>query len=136
MESLTGTLGVAWTILKVVLGLGFVIFIHELGHFLMAKWNGVKVLKFSIGFGPTLASWRRGVGLRIGQGSRPPGPEDPPTYGETEYILAALPLGGYVSMLGESPEDSAARPTPSPSATPGPTRTSRSSPGWGSSPPA
>ena len=53
---------------KVALGLGFVIFIHELGHFLLAKWNGVKVEKFSIGFGPTLlgfagarrnTSWRR-----------------------------------------------------------------------------
>ena len=98
------SLNVAWNILKVALGLGFVIFIHELGHFLLAKWNGVKVEKFSIGFGPTLASFRRGVGLRIGQGSRPPGPEDPPTYGETEYILAALPLGGYVKMLGESTE--------------------------------
>jgi len=99
------TVNVAWNILKVALGLGFVIFIHELGHFLLAKWNGVKVEKFSIGFGPTLASFRRGVGLRIGQGSRPPGPGDPPTYGETEYILAALPLGGYVKMLGESTED-------------------------------
>ncbi len=88
------------------LGLGFVIFLHELGHFLLAKWNGVKVEKFSIGFGPTLASWRRGVGLRIGTGSRPPGPGDPPTWGETEYILAALPLGGYVKMLGENIEES------------------------------
>ncbi len=40
---------------KIAVGLGLVIFIHELGHFLMAKWNGVKVEKFSIGFGPTLA---------------------------------------------------------------------------------
>ena len=95
----------AWNALKVALGLGFVIFIHELGHFLLAKWNGVKVEKFSIGFGPTLASFRRGVGLRIGTGSRPPGPDDPLTYGETEYIIAALPLGGYVKMLGESTED-------------------------------
>src|SRR6516225_4097093 len=95
-----------WNILKVAVGLGFVIFIHELGHFLLAKWNGVKVEKFSIGFGSTLASFRRGVGLRIGTGSRPPGPGDPPTWGETEYILAAIPLGGYVKMLGESLEES------------------------------
>src|SRR5437763_7132310 len=95
-------------ILKVAFGLGFVVFLHELGHFLLAKWNGVKVEKFSIGFGPTLASFRRGVGLRIGTGSRPPGPGDPPTYGETEYILAALPLGGYVKMLGESVVEEAA----------------------------
>ncbi len=107
MESLRETAEVVWNILKVALGLGFVIFIHELGHFLLAKWNGVKVEKFSIGFGPTLASWRRGVGLRVGTGSRPPGPGDPPTWGETEYILAALPLGGYVKMLGENVEEAA-----------------------------
>ena len=102
MESLIDNLNFSWNILKVALGLGFVIFIHELGHFLLAKWNGVKVEKFSIGFGPTLASFRRGVGVRVGKGSRPAGPEDPPSYGETEYILAALPLGGYVKMLGQS----------------------------------
>ena len=100
------SLNFAWNILKAALGLGFVIFIHELGHFLLAKWNGVKVEKFSIGFGPTLASFRKGVGLRVGTGSRPPGPGDPPSWGETEYILAALPLGGYVKMLGESLEES------------------------------
>ncbi len=99
------TVTFVWNALKVALGLGFVIFIHELGHFLLAKWNGVKVEKFSVGFGPTLASFRRGVGLRIGTGSRPPGPSDPPSYGETEYILAALPLGGFVKMLGESTEE-------------------------------
>jgi regulator of sigma E protease len=70
----------------VVIGLGFVIFIHELGHFLVAKWNGVKVEKFSIGFGPPLLKWRRG---------------------ETEYLLSALPLGGYVKMLGENPGEDA-----------------------------
>ncbi|HZW32351.1 MAG TPA: site-2 protease family protein, partial [Isosphaeraceae bacterium] len=77
-------------ILKVALGLGFVIFIHELGHFLLAKWNGVKVEKFSIGFGPTLFGFRRG---------------------ETEYVLAAIPLGGFVKMLGEGPEDEANKST-------------------------
>ena len=97
----------AWNILKAVLGLGFVIFLHELGHFLLAKWNGVKVERFSIGFGPTLASFRKGVGLRVGTGSRAPGPKDPPSWGETEYVLAALPLGGYVKMLGESVEEPA-----------------------------
>ena len=97
-------------VLKVALGLGFVIFLHELGHFLLAKWNGVKVEKLSIGFGPTLASYRRGVGTRIGTGSRAPGPGDPPTWGETEYILAALPLGGYVKMLGEGQDEGAKEP--------------------------
>jgi regulator of sigma E protease len=82
LETLIFLLNIA----KVALGLGLVIFIHELGHFLMAKWNGVKVEKFSIGFGPTLFGFRRG---------------------ETEYVIAALPLGGFVKMLGEGPEDEA-----------------------------
>jgi regulator of sigma E protease len=58
------------------------VFIHELGHFLMAKWMGIRVEKFSIGMGPQL------FGFRIG---------------ETEYRLAALPLGGYVKMSGDDP---------------------------------
>ena len=62
--------------------LGILIFAHELGHFLVAKSLGVKVLKFSLGFGPKI----------IGK-----------TYGETEYLLSAIPLGGYVKMLGEEP---------------------------------
>jgi regulator of sigma E protease len=78
------TLNTVWTIAKVAVGLGFVIFMHELGHFLLAKWNGVKVEKFSIGFGPTLFGFRRG---------------------ETEYVVAALPLGGFVKMLGEGAEE-------------------------------
>ncbi|MDR3634275.1 MAG: site-2 protease family protein [Isosphaeraceae bacterium] len=73
-----------WNILQVAFGLGFVIFLHELGHFLLAKWNDVKVEKFSIGFGPTLFGFTRG---------------------ETEYVLAAVPLGGFVKMLGEGIEE-------------------------------
>lgn len=63
---------------------GFLIFIHELGHFIAAKASGVKVLKFSLGFGPVI------IGRR---------------FGDTEYVLSAVPLGGYVKMLGEEPED-------------------------------
>lgn len=59
---------------------GFLIFIHEFGHFLAAKLSGVRVLKFSIGFGPKIISKR---------------------IGETEYLLSAVPLGGYVKMYGE-----------------------------------
>ncbi len=81
--------------LCVALGIGFVIFVHELGHFALAKWNGVKVERFSIGFGPSLLKYRRG---------------------ETEYVLAALPLGGYVQMLGESPDESAEHTTDDPRA--------------------
>ena len=61
--------------------LGILIFVHELGHFIFAKSLGIKVLKFSLGFGPKL------IGKK---------------YGETEYLLSALPLGGYVKMLGQS----------------------------------
>jgi regulator of sigma E protease len=77
-------------ILKVIVGLGFVIFIHELGHFLLAKWNGVKVEKFSIGFGTTIFGFRRG---------------------ETEYVIAAIPLGGFVKMLGEGPDEESSQST-------------------------
>ena len=84
MESLNTVLN----ILKVAFGLGLVIFLHELGHFLLAKWNGVKVEKFSIGFGPTLLGF---------------------TKGETEYVLAAVPLGGFVKMLGEGPDEETAK---------------------------
>lgn len=63
---------------------GFLIFIHELGHFLAAKLSGVRVLKFSIGFGPKI------LGKKIG---------------ETEYLLSAVPLGGYVKMYGEEVKD-------------------------------
>jgi regulator of sigma E protease len=69
-------------LLPFLLLLGVLIFIHELGHFLAARWCGVKVERFSLGFGPALLRKR---------------------VGETEYVLAALPLGGYVKMLGELP---------------------------------
>ncbi|MGE5192454.1 MAG: RIP metalloprotease RseP, partial [Deltaproteobacteria bacterium] len=72
------------SIVLVALGLGLVIFIHELGHFAVAKWCGVKVERFSIGFGPVL--WRI-------------------TRGETEYALSAIPVGGYVKMLGQDDAD-------------------------------
>jgi len=63
-----------------ILMLGILVFVHELGHFLVAKWCRVKVLKFSLGFGPKLFSR---------------------TWGETEYKICLIPLGGYVQMLGE-----------------------------------
>jgi regulator of sigma E protease len=71
-------------IVSVIVLLGVLVFVHELGHFLFAKWFGVGVLKFSLGFGPKL------VGRK---------------YGETEYLISAIPLGGYVKMLGESGTD-------------------------------
>ena len=71
-------------ILWVALGLGLVIFFHELGHFAVAKWCNVNVERFSIGFGPIL--WRF-------------------KHGETEYALSAVPFGGYVKMLGQDDLD-------------------------------
>src|SRR5689334_1434508 len=71
-------------VLIAILILGLLIFVHELGHFAVAKWSGVTVLRFSLGFGPRLLAWRRGV---------------------TEYAVSAIPLGGYVKMLGDEPED-------------------------------
>jgi regulator of sigma E protease len=65
--------------------LGVLIFVHELGHFLMARRIGVRVITFSLGFGPKLINIKRGG---------------------TEYCVSAIPLGGYVKMAGENPEDS------------------------------
>jgi regulator of sigma E protease len=70
--------------------LGLVIFVHELGHFLAAKWRRVRVLKFSLGFGPPLFKFTRG---------------------ETEYRLSLIPLGGYVSMAGDTPNEDGSMPT-------------------------
>ena len=68
------------TIVWAVILFGLLIFFHELGHFIVAKLVGVKVLKFSLGFGPKI------IGKKIG---------------DTEYLLSAIPLGGYVKPLGE-----------------------------------
>jgi regulator of sigma E protease len=70
------------TLFSAIILLGILIFVHELGHFIVAKLSGVKVLKFSLGFGPKI------LGKKIG---------------ETEYMISAVPLGGYVKMLGEEP---------------------------------
>ena len=64
--------------------LGVLVFVHELGHFAMARRLGIRVLTFSLGFGPKVLKVRRG---------------------DTEYCISAIPLGGYVKMAGESPED-------------------------------
>ncbi len=69
------------SIVSAIIALGALIFIHELGHFLFAKMFGVGVEKFSLGFGPKV------VGKKVG---------------ETEYLLSAFPLGGYVKMIGEN----------------------------------
>jgi len=73
-----------YSIIAAVVGLGVLIVFHEFGHFLFAKLFGVRVLTFSVGFGPKLWVKKKG---------------------ETEYALSAFPLGGYVKMVGEDPEE-------------------------------
>jgi len=81
---LTGYWSLIYQIPVGLLGLSFMVFIHELGHFSIAKWAGVKVHTFSIGFGKKLIRFKRG---------------------DTEYCLSAIPFGGYVAMAGENPDD-------------------------------
>lgn len=93
-----------YLVLKVVIGFSIIIFVHELGHFLAAKWMGVRVERFAVGFFTRLVGYRRGEGLTFG----PRRPEEytheklrEKGYGETDYCLNALPFGGYVKMMGE-----------------------------------
>lgn len=72
------------TVWAFLLVLGVLIFVHELGHFLVARWFGVRVLTFSLGFGPKILKWTRGG---------------------TVYCVSAIPLGGYVKMAGETTQD-------------------------------
>jgi regulator of sigma E protease len=75
---------ILYYIIPFIIVLGILIFFHELGHFLLSKLFNVKVLKFSLGFGPKL------IGKKVG---------------ETDYVISAFPLGGYVKLLGENDED-------------------------------
>jgi regulator of sigma E protease len=72
------------TVLAFLFVLGVLVFVHELGHFLVARWHGVRVLTFSLGFGPKLVKVSRGG---------------------TEYCISVIPLGGYVKLAGETVED-------------------------------
>ncbi len=119
------------SIVALALGFGFVIFWHELGHFAAAKWAGVKVEQFAVGFGTAAIAWRKGIGFRVGttrkefekrvekrwderratelqfkEQLRPTQETEDAIatelgLGETEYRLNWLPLGGYVKMLGQ-----------------------------------
>ncbi|MBI4446867.1 MAG: RIP metalloprotease RseP [Acidobacteria bacterium] len=88
---------IGWSLIAFTFVLGVMIFVHELGHYLMAKYLGIRVEVFSLGFGPRLLGFRRGG---------------------TDYRISALPLGGYVKMTGEnydeqltgSPEEFMSRP--------------------------
>src|SRR5438552_14275646 len=79
MGSVFSNIGVAMVVL------GVIIVIHELGHFLVAKFFGIKVEVFSVGFGPRLFGFKRG---------------------DTDYRISAFPLGGYVKMAGDTPSES------------------------------
>ena len=70
--------------LLVAFGIGLLIFIHELGHYLAARWIGVKVGVFSLGFGPRLCGFR---------------------LGDTDYRISCIPFGGYVAVAGQDPSD-------------------------------
>ena len=120
-------------VVALILGFGFLIFVHELGHFAVAKWVGIRCTQFAIGFGTAMGSWRRGIGFRAGgtegeyirkavaaleaEGESLEGLSDHARnrrimekadelgMGETEYRLNWLPLGGYVKMLGQEDMD-------------------------------
>lgn len=101
-----------WNVFLMILGFGLVIVVHELGHFLAARWAGVRVHAFAVGFGPAIGSWRKGLGFRAGsseaeylrllrrEGDGPP-PPGAPVLSPTEYRLNWFPFGGYVKMLGQ-----------------------------------
>ena len=80
LGEIPGWMASIWSVFLLILGFSLVIFVHELGHFLAAKWAGVRVEKFAIGFGKELFGFTRG---------------------ETRYCFNVLPLGGYVKMLGQ-----------------------------------
>jgi len=85
------------SILGFVLATGILVTVHEFGHFWVARKLGVKVLRFSVGFGKPIYRWRRKQKASIaGNG----GVQD-----DTEYVIAAIPLGGYVKMLDEREGD-------------------------------
>ncbi len=72
------------TLVYFLIVIGILVFVHEFGHFIMAKRAGVRVEKFSLGMGPKIFGYKKG---------------------DTEYVLSALPLGGYVKMAGENPDE-------------------------------
>ena len=105
-------------IVLIVIGFGLLIAIHEFGHFIAARWAGIRVESFAVGMGPTVIAYRRGLGVRFG--STAPDiktrygaeAENIPTatlhadgVGETEYSLRLLPIGGFVRMKGQEDID-------------------------------
>lgn len=108
MESLLGPLITLMNFLLVVFGFSSIIFLHELGHFLAARWAGIRVLAFAIGMGPAVVSFRPGLGWRSGSSEREAFARQASGHrgiSPTEYRLNWLPLGGYVRMLGQDDAD-------------------------------
>ncbi|MBM4113034.1 MAG: hypothetical protein FJ253_06625 [Phycisphaerae bacterium] len=111
-----------WNLLLIIAGFCLLIALHELGHFLAARWAGIRVHIFALGMGPVVLSWRRGVGLRFRSTEREvfarhgtPASRMSDAelarhgLGETEYSLRLLPIGGFVGMLGQDDLDPSAR---------------------------
>ena len=104
----------AGNIILIIIGFGLLITVHEFGHFIAARWAGIRVEGFAIGMGPPVITYRSGIGLRWGSsdeivksrtGKNPSQltAEEQKSFGigETEYSLRLLFLGGYVKMLGQ-----------------------------------
>ncbi len=109
-------------LLMIIAGFCLLIALHELGHFLAARWAGIRVHTFALGMGPVVCSFRRGVGVRLGSTERTvvarfgtPAMRMSDSelarhgLGETEYSLRLLPIGGFVGMLGQDDLDPSAR---------------------------
>lgn len=110
-----------FNIFLMILGFGLLIFIHELGHFLAAKWAKIRTEAFAVGMGPVAVAWRKGVGFAPGStrdrvlrkaGRNPEDLSDEELaqhgLGETEYSLRWLPIGGFVKMQGQEDVNPAA----------------------------
>ncbi len=107
-----------FNIALIILGFGLLIFVHEGGHFLAAKWAGIRTEAFAIGMGTAVVSWRKGIGFALGSTHRRvvamtgKAPRDLNLaelerhgLGCTEYSLRWLPIGGFVKMLGQDDAD-------------------------------
>lgn len=120
MDAILSVLTTLFNLALVVVGFGLIVFVHELGHFLAAKWARIRVLAFALGFGPAIVSYRKGMGLRRGSTEReyreilrraeqerggPVAGGVAAGVSPTEYRLNVLPLGGYVKMLGQEDLD-------------------------------
>jgi regulator of sigma E protease len=127
-----------WNVLLMVLGFGFIIFVHEAGHFLAARWAGIRVHAFAIGFGQALISYRKGAGVQKGSSEADymrllaivkhadragasaedieaghAAANELKALSPTEYRLNWIPFGGYVKMLGQedlNPDAASAEP--------------------------